>query len=229
MERSLLRHLPNVLTMLRLLLAAGFFLALNQYRFPLTNALWANVAIGLFVLAAATDWLDGFLARRWHVESVFGRIMDPFCDKVLVLGGFIYLAGPRFIIPERAAEGAFFNMATGVYAWMVVVIFARELLVTSVRGLLESMGHSGGAKLAGKLKMALQAAVIPIVIFIAVNLDPHLPEWAWAAWLRDGLVYLTVLVTVWSGVPYVAGLRRVLAAQRAVEAASRDRSGDSPS
>ena len=210
MKTSTWRHLPNALTVMRLFLAAAFFLALNQYRFPDTGSLWANLAVVLFILAAITDWADGFLARRWGVESVFGRIMDPFCDKVLVLGAFVYLAGPRFVIPERAAEGEFFNMATGVYSWMVVVIFARELLVTSVRGLLESMGESGGAKWAGKWKMVLQSVMIPVVILIAVNLEPHEPANAWAAWTRDILVYATVLVTIWSGVPYVTGLQAVL-------------------
>ena len=199
-----------MLTVLRLILAAAFFIALNQYRFPDTHVSWANLAIALFVLAAVTDWLDGYLARRWNVETVFGRIMDPFCDKVLVLGAFIYLAGPRFAMPDRVAEGSFFTMATGVYPWMVVVIFARELLVTSVRGLLESMGQSGGAKWAGKWKMVLQSLTIPIVLFVAANFVPHRPEYAWAGWVRDGFVYLTVFVTILSAVPYVTGLRLVL-------------------
>ncbi|HRP62713.1 MAG TPA: CDP-alcohol phosphatidyltransferase family protein [Phycisphaerales bacterium] len=216
-EMGFRRHLPNALTVLRLFIAAGFFLALNQYRFPSINVGWANLAIVLFIAAALTDMLDGYLARRWKVESVFGRLMDPFCDKVLVLGAFIYLAGPRFVIPERVIEASFFVMATGVYSWMVVIIFARELLVTSIRGSLESMGMSGEAIWAGKAKMILQSVAIPVVIFIAVNIEPHRAEeawkpWAyWAGWFRDVLVYVTVIVTVWSGWPYVMGLRRVLA------------------
>ncbi len=206
--------------MLRLVIAGGFFATLNLYRFPDQNTLWANVAIGLFILAASTDWLDGYLARRWQVESVFGRIMDPFCDKVLVLGGFIYLAGPRFAVaPVPEAEALIVTTASGVYPWMVVVIFARELLVTSIRGALEAMGISGQAKTSGKLKMILQSITIPVVIFIAVNLNPT--EYIWAAWIRDIFVYATVIVTIWSGVPYVVGLKQILQAQkRADEAAT---------
>ena len=198
--------------MLRLVIAAGFFATLNLYRFPDHHSLWANVSIVLFIAAATTDWLDGYLARKWNVESIFGRIMDPFCDKVLVLGGFIYLAGPRFAVAPEP-EGLVVTMASGVYPWMVVIIFARELLVTSIRGALESMGISGQAKTAGKLKMILQSVMIPVVIFIAVNLNPL--HYEWAGWVRDGFVYATVLVTVWSSIPYVAGLRSILARQPA--------------
>ncbi len=130
--------LPNALTVLRLVLAAGFFAALNAYRYPDQGVPWANIAIVLFILAAVTDALDGALARRWEVISTFGRIMDPFCDKVLILGAFIYLAGPRFVDPDWVAEGSFFTMTTGVYPWMVVVLLARELLVTGIRGVVEA-------------------------------------------------------------------------------------------
>ena len=90
------QQVPNILTLLRVVFAGCFFGALSFYRFPETGIFWGNVAIALFVIAAITDALDGHLARRWKVVSNFGRIMDPFCDKVLILGGFVYLAGPRF-------------------------------------------------------------------------------------------------------------------------------------
>ena len=64
-------HIPNILTMLRVVLAAAFFGALSFYRFPDTGTFWGNVAIGLFVVAAVTDALDGGLARRWNVRVQF--------------------------------------------------------------------------------------------------------------------------------------------------------------
>jgi CDP-diacylglycerol--glycerol-3-phosphate 3-phosphatidyltransferase len=134
--------------------------------------------------------------------------MDPFCDKVLVLGAFIYLAGPRFVVPQWVQGGDFFTMSTGVYPWMVAVILARELLVTSIRGEVEATGQSFAAKGAGKLKMILQAAVIPIVIFVVVTFKTG--DTPWAMWTCHVLIYLTVLVTVWSGVPYVIGAKRTL-------------------
>lgn len=200
---------------MRLVLSGVFFLILNQYRYagsetPQSWILWS--AIVVFILAAVTDYFDGYLARKWSVESTFGRIMDPFCDKVLIIGALIYLAGPRFVMPERVEQGAFFNMVSGVYPWMVVVMLARELLVTGIRGELEGMGFKFGANIFGKLKMVLQSIIIPVVIFL-IWLDPT--RHAAIAWTRDILVYTTVVVTIVSGIPYVTGARRAMKSDRA--------------
>jgi len=207
------RQLPNQLTMLRLVLAGLFFLLLNCYRFGAGSPMWLlPVAILVFICAAVTDSLDGYLARKWHVESKFGRIMDPFCDKVLVLGAFVYLAGPRFIIPGAVDIGAydFFSMVSGVYPWMVALILARELLVTAIRGELEGEGVKFGANVFGKLKMILQSIVIPVVLAIVFVLDYFPDGWQWLAWVRDILVYLTVIVSVVSGLPYITGAMKVV-------------------
>lgn len=217
------RQLPNALTVLRLLLAAVFFVVLNQYRYdvpmdePHTVILFASMV--LFILAAATDYLDGYLARKWKVESQFGRIMDPFCDKILVIGAFIFLAGPRFVIPEKDPHPFFsLNMASGVYPWMVVVILARELLVTAIRSEIESGGAHFGANFAGKAKLVLQAIAIPVLLFI-LWLDPV--EHLWLGWVRDVLVYITVIATILSGIPYVTSARRMMRNIEAVEATQR--------
>ena len=205
MVASVRRNLPNALTMLRLVLAAAFFATLNAYRYPNVHVGWANLAVALFILAAITDALDGYLARRWEATSVFGRMMDPFCDKVLIIGGFIYLASPRFVVREWVDAGSFFTMASGVYPWMVAVILARELLVTAFRGEAEAVGVSFASSWSGKWKMILQSVTIPVVIFLVVNLDTH--ETAWARWTCYVFVYATVIVTIWSGVPYIMRLR----------------------
>ncbi len=208
MTSTFRRQFPNSLTILRLFLAGAFFAALNTFRYPDTNVLWANVAIALFILAAITDAFDGALARKWDVQSDFGRIMDPFCDKVLVLGAFIYLAGPRFVIPQQVAAGSFFTMSTAIYPWMVVVIFARELLVTAIRGVAESRGVEFGSQWSGKAKMILQSIAVPCVIFLAANFLPG--EHAWSRWGCRFFVYLTLVVTVWSGIPYILSLREIM-------------------
>jgi CDP-diacylglycerol--glycerol-3-phosphate 3-phosphatidyltransferase len=218
---GLYRHLPNALTILRLFLAAGFFAALNAYRHPDVNTGWAVVSIGLFILAAITDALDGWLARRWQATSVFGRVMDPFCDKVLILGAFMCLAGPRFVVREWVEAGSFFTNASGVYPWMVVVIMARELLVTGIRGEVEAMGGNFASSWSGKAKMILQSIAIPIIIALVVCFDPGREQNAWARWACNALVYATVIVTVWSGLPYV------FRARAALEKASPDGSGGS--
>ena len=105
------------------------------------------MALGIYIIAALTDIADGYLARKFKVESTFGRIMDPFADKVLNIGAFIYLAGSRFVDPQAVEAGTFFTMISGVYPWMVVVILARELLVTGIRGEMEGRGIKFGANI----------------------------------------------------------------------------------
>ncbi|MEM8781721.1 MAG: CDP-alcohol phosphatidyltransferase family protein [Planctomycetota bacterium] len=206
------KHIPNTLTLARLVLAAAFFGVLNVYRYGDADGndpIVLLIAGVLFGLAAVTDALDGYYARKWHVESVFGRIVDPFADKILILGAVIYLASPRFLDPAAVAAGSIHTMVSGVYPWMVVVVLARELLVTSIRGVAERMGVDFSAKKLGKWKMILQSTVVPVVIVI-VAIDPARDGWGWLAWVRDALVYATVLVTVLSGLPYVAGALRVM-------------------
>jgi len=98
------RHVPNALTASRLLLAGVFFAMLayyqNQSALPRHGeALWLNIALIVYLIALVTDFLDGYLARRWKVEGAFGRVVDPFVDKVLVLGSFIFFAGKNFTEP----------------------------------------------------------------------------------------------------------------------------------
>jgi CDP-diacylglycerol--glycerol-3-phosphate 3-phosphatidyltransferase len=208
------RHLPNLLTLCRLLLSAAFFAILNQYRFsPVArhehSRHWLIIAMVVFIIAALTDWLDGYLARKWKAESTFGRIMDPFCDKVLVLGAFIYLSGPRFVDSLAVDANKFFTMVSGVYPWMVALMLARELLVTGVRAEVESHGIKFGAVLSGKLKMILQSVGIPVILFI-VYLNPSDPQYAafHLGTVRDVLVYAIVIVTLISGFPYIASAAR---------------------
>lgn len=202
------KHIPNQLTLLRLALAAGFFVCLGTYDIRHqsdTGAPWQlYLAIALFVVAAATDALDGFLARRWRVVSKFGRVVDPFADKILILGGFIFLAGPNFSLDSG-------SLSTGVYPWMVAVILARELLVTTIRGAYEAEGVDFSANIWGKLKMVLQSIAIPAVIWVVAQNQFDAQPRHWTAWLRDAVVYATVGVTVLSGVPYIT---RAIAAQR---------------
>ena len=210
-NESLKKRIPNFVTILRIFIAAAFFAAISGFRYPSSGALWGNIAIALFVIAATTDFIDGYLARRWNAESMFGRIMDPFCDKVLVLGAFIFYAGPRFSVPEWIAEDRLMTMATGVYPWMVVLLIARELLVTAIRDVLESKGYKGGAKWAGKAKMILQSFAVPLVLLLVVNCRPDKHQSVML--IIDFLIWLMLVVTLWSGVPYITGLRKFLGKQ----------------
>ena len=198
------RHIPNLLTMARGVMAVMFFVAISLYRYPDEGEGWPWVAIGLFIVAAATDYLDGYLARKWQVVTAFGRVMDPFCDKLLILGALVCLAGPRFLVPQWVEEGRLLTMASGLAPWMVVVMFAREIFVTSIRGVAESSGLAFGAKWSGKAKMMFQSIAIPIVMVLIAIAPPGLH--AWSAWTIQILMWTTVAVTAWSGLPYLAAL-----------------------
>lgn len=212
---------PNWLTGMRLALAAAFLAALSVYRYPDLNAWALPVGLVLFIVAAATDVLDGYLARRWGATSVFGRVMDPFADKVLVMGAFIMLAGPAFTAPTDDARRHWMNVA-GVAPWMVAVILARELLVTSIRGVFEAGAVSFPANWWGKVKMIVQSGAVPVILFMVWTAGRAQLETGWRRWTIDGVVWLTVIATVASGWPYLA---RAFAARHVIlEGAGR--SGD---
>ena len=213
------RHVPNILTAFRLVLAAAFFALLSFYQYEGRGDPWLMTwAFAVYVAALVTDYLDGFLARRWDVPSQFGRVVDPFADKILVLGAFIFFAGKNFIIPELVPEqlGPRYAMKTitGVVPGMVVLMLARELLVTSLRGMAEAGGESFAAVWAGKFKMAFQSGtILAILVYVAFRpwLVAHPRADAVAQWVRDVGVWGTVAITLVSGLTYV---RRAVAMAR---------------
>jgi phosphatidylglycerophosphate synthase len=208
------RHVPNALSCFRLVLAAVFFLLLSFYQYEgRGDPLLLSTAFVVYVLALVTDWLDGYLARRWDAGSAFGRVVDPFADKILVLGAFIFFAGKNFIIPERAdpeqhvatVSPWVVKTITGVAPWMVVLLLARELLVTSLRGMSEAGGQSFGAVWAGKFKMGFQSGtVLAILIYVAFYkwLGEHGYR-GYAGIARDIGIWGTVIITLYSGIAYV--------------------------
>ena len=195
------RHVPNLLTTGRLLLAGVFFTLLGFYQYEGRGSPYLlNAAFIVYCVALVTDFLDGYLARRWKVEGAFGRVVDPFVDKVLVIGSFIFFAGKNFIIPSTAGKYVVYTI-TGVAPWMVVVILARELLVTSFRGLGESSGQAFGAAFSGKVKMVVQSVTI-LVVLVYVNYFAPGSGHGFRT-VRDFCVWTTVAVTVLSGLAYV--------------------------
>lgn len=195
---------PNMLTAARLGLAIAFFATLAWPR-ACENQSAMLIAAAVFSLAALTDALDGFLARKWNAISIYGRIMDPFADKVLVLGAFVVLAGAGFHVGGR--------QMSGVAPWMVVVILARELLVTSIRGVCESRGIDFSATQSGKLKMILQSIAVPLILLtlvLALNIRPPHIDGDLAHRINQVIAWVVTIVTLWSGIPYVTRAMREL-------------------
>ncbi|WP_422930911.1 CDP-diacylglycerol--glycerol-3-phosphate 3-phosphatidyltransferase [Singulisphaera sp. PoT] len=168
-------NVPNSLTMGRLLLSFVVF-ALISRGFYLS-------AFVVFVIAAATDALDGYFARLLNQATALGRQLDPLIDKVIVSGAFIYLA----TIP-----------GTGVLPWMVTTIIVRELLIQGLRSHLEGQGQAFGAKMAGKLKTLFQClSISAVLLFLAY------PPPSSFLILRDVLTWVAVGLTIYSGLGYV--------------------------
>ncbi len=170
---------PNLITISRLVLAVVLFWLID------IDGYWRTAA-GVFLLAASTDFLDGYIARRYGLVTTLGRIMDPFADKLIICGAFVFLLG---------------QVTSGVTAWMVVIVIGREMFVTSLRGFLEQHGMDFSATMSGKLKMVLQCAAVTASL---LSLSPEFRAQAdWVVSVRDGLLWAAVAITVYSGAIYV--------------------------
>ncbi|HEV7403621.1 MAG TPA: CDP-diacylglycerol--glycerol-3-phosphate 3-phosphatidyltransferase [Chthoniobacteraceae bacterium] len=186
-------NVPNQLTVARMVLTVLFVVSLSiDWAFACTTAL------ALFIVASITDYVDGELARRWNMETNFGRLMDPLADKVMMAAALICLSGRRVFPP-----------------WVAVIIIGREFLITGLRMLAASRGKVLPAEKLGKHKMVWQ--IVAVIFFLLVMSVQEIVSTgalkapgASVAWLRMdwhplGLVLLTIAVglTIYSGVGYV--------------------------
>ncbi len=198
---------PNLISLSRLPLAAALFAAIAL------KGWWTALAI--LILIAASDWLDGWLARRTGRVSVIGRSLDPLTDKVANCGAFIFL-----IRVDQA----------GIDPWMTTVIVARELLVTGLRGLMETAGIDFGADWSGKWKTALQFAVlVAIFLMLGTHGQPEQPgEREWLAVAVTGLIWLMLLATIGSGIHYIFKAINALQRVSLAGAIGNGHDGDAP-
>ena len=192
-------NVPNQISAARLVLAFVFF-GLVPWQFY-----WA--ALIVFVVAAGTDWVDGWYARKYNLVTKLGRVLDPFCDKILICGAYILLA------VEMKDPFPWYGQIAG---WMVVVVVGRELLVTVLRSMIEGAGGDFSAKMAGKLKMVFQcAAVGACLVGLALaksnssaGIEPLNP--AWLHWTIVVTVWLSVISTLHSGLLYMQAAAKYL-------------------
>ena len=128
--QSTIWNVPNSLTAVRFLLSIVVFVLI-----PLDLYIPALI---VFIIAASTDWVDGYWARKYGQVTQLGRIFDPFVDKFIICGTFIFLVAER---------------SSGIHAWVAVLVTMREMGVTVIRSFLEQQGKDFSAKWAGKWKM----------------------------------------------------------------------------
>ncbi len=185
LKKSVIFNIPNRITFSRLFLAIVFFVFLTNRHF--------TVSFVIFLVAAATDWLDGYLARKWELSTDLGRIVDPFVDKVIVCGTFII----------------FVDLANEIIApWMVITIVAREFLVSSIRGFSESKGVKFASNIWGKTKMFIQSwTICAILLYYA-----HFENQDWAEYMISAFMWITIVVTIGSGITYVYSAKKTLLA-----------------
>lgn len=179
-------NLPNKITLSRIFLIPLFIIILsvpfswgewhmNGEAYPLTHL----VAAIIFIIASATDWLDGYYARKYNLITNMGKFLDPLADKLLVSAAFILLVELDMIA-----------------AWIVILIVSREFAVTGLRLVAAGEGIVLAASSMGKLKTAAQLSAISLLLlhnfpFAYINFPIH-----------TIVVYVALLLTVWSGVDY---------------------------
>jgi len=183
-------------------------LALSLVLFVLLALHYYTAALAVFIVAASTDWIDGYWARKYGQVTQLGRILDPFADKMIICGTFIYLAAS-----PQLADG---SPASGVGAWMAVVILAREMAVTALRSFVETHGGDFSAKWAGKWKMVFQclAACFSIgqlrYFDFATRSLVGVP--GWTEWGLVVFLWIAIVLTIYSGAEYVMAAMRMIRA-----------------
>lgn len=189
-------NLPNRLTVSRFFLTILFVVVVST-EFPYHYA----VALGLFVLAALTDYVDGELARRWRMITDFGKLMDPLVDKIMTAAAFVCL------VPLKA-----------IPAWAAIIVISREFLITGLRLLAISKGRVLAADRIGKHKTSWQIATVIffLVLFAYREWQERIGNgvglwWeqlkSYGGWAVSGIA---VFLTLYSGIDYLWKHRSML-------------------
>lgn len=193
-------NLPNAITVSRLFLTAGFIL------FVTWESTWAHfTALALFVIAAASDFVDGWLARKMNLVTPLGKLLDPLADKILVCSAFVFLT----------AEGL-------CPVWITALIMGREFLVTGLRQIAIEAGQVLAADNLGKWKTGFQLTyLISAMVWLTLGTMDSIPGWLsvfhfltkpmeQGGLLMPGSLFLAVALTVISGWNYVWSSRYLL-------------------
>ncbi len=190
-------NIPNILTIFRIILVPIFvvLMALDG-----TWEYMRYVALGIFVIASVTDWLDGIIARKKNIVTRFGKLMDPLADKILVAAGFIMLTGLD-VIP----------------AWVTVIVVVRDFLLNTLRMFGTEAGETIAAGVSGKIKTAFQMLTIVLGMLDTAGMFAFAST---GATMEFGTLLLNVgfsislavavIFTLWSCIEYFAKYRKYI-------------------
>ncbi len=182
----MLLNAPNLLTLLRIALIPAFIIAYYLV------APWAHMlATGLFILAALTDWLDGYLARRLEQTSPFGAFLDPVADKLMIAAALVLL------VADPGVQTAVID--TRLFAVVVLVIVGREIAVSALREWMAEVGKRSHVAVSfiGKTKTTAQMIAIPFLLW-------REPFWELPIFkIGEVLLYLAAALTFWSMLSYL--------------------------
>jgi len=184
-------NLPNLLTIIRMALVPVFIVFF--YMGQGGAHLYTVLAFAVFLIASATDAVDGYIARKHNMITNFGKLMDPLADKVLTTAAFIVFVDVGIIA-----------------AWIVIVILAREFIITGLRGVAASEGVVIEAGLSGKLKTVFQMVAICLILFGLALGGKALGFGTFISVAGIVCLWLAVIFTVYSGVEYLWKGRKLL-------------------
>lgn len=169
-------NIPNLLSISRIL-AVPVFIVLMLDPSPV-RALLAGI---IFSLASATDWLDGYLARKWGQVTKIGKLLDPIADKILIMSALVILVEIRSDV---------------VPAWIAIVLIGREFAVTGLRAMASSEGIIIQAETVGKYKVGAQITAV-----LALLLDYYMTE-AWLRTLGSLALWVAMILALYSAIQY---------------------------
>ena len=172
--------IPTIMTWTRIV---AIPLIVGVFYLPIADTTRNEIATVMFVVFAATDWLDGFLARRLNQMSAFGAFLDPVADKFLVCASVLVL------VHLGRAD-----------VFVALIIIGREIAISALREWMAQIGASGSVAvhMIGKLKTTAQMVAIPFLLYNGMLLD-LIDTRAWGVWL----IWISAVMTVWSMIYYL--------------------------
>jgi CDP-diacylglycerol--glycerol-3-phosphate 3-phosphatidyltransferase len=194
-------NLANLITSSRLLVSLGVIVcleAIGDVEHPTlvqTDRVLIWTAFGLFMYAACSDFVDGWVARKYGQETQLGRVIDPFADKFLICGTMISML-----------QFADHHLEDELQSWMVVLIVSREFLVTTIRSVAEAHGIEFPADKLGKLKMVAQCTAVSAQLTMIAGTQIF-------AWFGFWFMWITIVLSVVSAIGYIIKARPVLSAK----------------